>query len=221
MQQPMIKKKILIIEDNKADRLLINQSLEETLGDSIDKYWASSIHETRELLLSKKMDLIILDLTLEDSTGFSSVLNLHQFVNDTPVIIFTSSSDEKLRYRALSTGIRGYLKKDDPDSYVELAEMIITVMQQNMLNGCRLAGDCPQNINSIKISLTDLIGSVDELKNKLEKLNSKIMGNGKAGYETRLEKLENFKTSLVKYWWILFPIVASAFIGGIVTLILI
>jgi hypothetical protein len=41
------------------------------------------------------------------------------------------------------------------------------------------------------------------------------MGNGKAGIETRLEKLENFKSAIIKYWWVIFPIILSAIIGGL------
>jgi DNA-binding response OmpR family regulator len=209
----MIKKKILIIEDSKSDKFLIEKSLDTILGDIIVKFWAESITESRKILLEQEIDLIILDLYLTDSNGYDSINNLRQFSGETPIIVFTALGDEKLRYRALSTGIRGYLTKSDEDSYRELAELIIQTIQQNYNYKCYFH-DCPQYINSIRTTLLSLVENMEELKKATQSITIAVIGNGKPGYEVRIQKLEGFHKIITKYWWVMFPIIAAAIIGS-------
>lgn len=209
----MIKKKILIIEDSQTDKILIEKSLDKILGDIIIKFWTSTISESRKILLEQEIDLIILDLYLPDSNGYDSINNLKQYSGEIPIIVFTALSDEKLRYRALSTGIKGYLTKGDEDSYKELAELMIQTIQQNYSYKCYFH-DCPQHINTIRSTLSTLVENVEVLTKSTNEINKAIIGNGKPGYETRIQRLESFHKIITKYWWIMFPIVAAAVIGS-------
>lgn len=108
--------RILLIEDNPGDARLIREmligqgSLEfaltrvETLGDAIQQSQ------------QEPCDVILLDLSLPDSTGIDTLLKALNTIPDKAIIVLTGFDDQRLGVQAVQMGAQDYLVKDDIDS---------------------------------------------------------------------------------------------------------
>ena len=78
---------ILIIEDNPADFYLVENMLRSSTISIKDIYHATRISEVQSLLQTKAIGLVLLDLSLPDSFGIDSFLQIKSLVQHIPVII--------------------------------------------------------------------------------------------------------------------------------------
>jgi len=106
--------KILVIEDNAGDFLLISDYLEEFI-------LAPIIHHSRTFAEANKLiserdcpyDIVFLDLSLPDKKGESLIMDIIQFTLPCPVIVLSGYADIEFSVKSLSLGISDYLLKDD------------------------------------------------------------------------------------------------------------
>lgn len=104
--------KILAVEDNPGDLVLISDYLEEmVVAPEIDH--AKNFSEAIPFIEKNGYDAILLDLTLPDMSGQELVSKIIELVKGTPVIVLTGFSDQSFAARSLSMGISDYLLKDD------------------------------------------------------------------------------------------------------------
>jgi PAS domain S-box-containing protein len=106
--------KILVIEDNPGDFLLIRDYLEEQI-ESLDLAHTTRFSEARDLLNNKEhaFDVILLDLTLPDNFGEQLITDIMSMNNGVPVIVLTGFSDFDFGVKSLSLKASDYLVKDD------------------------------------------------------------------------------------------------------------
>jgi len=105
------RKRLLVVEDNPAEQL----SIQELLGhDDIDVTFAATGSETLTLVNTEPFDCMVLDLRLPDMTGFDVLdkLGSEPALAELPVVVFTGkelSSEEEAR---LHTVARSVVVKD-------------------------------------------------------------------------------------------------------------
>jgi DNA-binding NarL/FixJ family response regulator len=107
-----LKKKILVIEDHPIFRLglseLINQEPDlQVCGEAKD---AAAAWHTIERL---QPDLIIADITLENSDGIELTKEIHKRYRHIPVLILSMHDEFLYAERALHAGARGYIMKQE------------------------------------------------------------------------------------------------------------
>ena len=116
--------KILIVDDQEANVLLLEQMLRGAGYDTI----SSTLDSTQvcELHLINGYDLILLDLQMPGMDGFQVMENLKEIETGgyLPVLVITAQPDHKLR--ALKAGARDFVSKP-----FDLSEVLIRVF--NML----------------------------------------------------------------------------------------
>lgn len=92
----MNKKRILIIDDDPDQRLVVRLPLEAA---GYDVQEATNTQEGRKMVLETKPDLIVLDVMMDSTTaGFQLALELHnrddasefKDIRDTPIIMLTA-----------------------------------------------------------------------------------------------------------------------------------
>ncbi len=106
--------RILLIEDNPGDARLIREMLHATYQSNLTLEIVSSLEEaTEELCEGVGYDVILLDLSLPDSTGLETLLRTHALAPMTAVIVLTGLDDEKLGLQAVKNGAQDYMIKDD------------------------------------------------------------------------------------------------------------
>lgn len=107
------KLKILIVEDNPGDFLLIQDYLLDEMPNPVISNVKTFNDASEVLKSSSDFDAILLDLTLPDNAGKKLVNDMVQLVSDTPIIVLTGYLDKEFGIKTLSMGITDYLLKDD------------------------------------------------------------------------------------------------------------
>ncbi|HRJ16213.1 MAG TPA: response regulator, partial [Saprospiraceae bacterium] len=90
-----MQQRILVIEDNPADAAIIHIYFEETaFGHTI--FQADSLKRGFGIMREHSIDLVLLDLTLTDSIGFSTLEKFLTEFPNVPVIVMTGLNNEIL-----------------------------------------------------------------------------------------------------------------------------
>ncbi|WP_339861174.1 response regulator [Thalassospira alkalitolerans] len=110
--------RILLVEDNPGDAFLVKTLLEET-GEQFVIEHRSDLASAMKLLNSSasngQFDVVLLDLTLPDSSGVETISRVRSCLNSAPVVVLTGHKDEELAFEALQHGAEDYLTKEFPD----------------------------------------------------------------------------------------------------------
>jgi len=109
--------RLLVIEDNFADVMLIQRILEQYCRIPIEITSAIDCEEAFSALEDNKgFDLVVLDLNLPKISGHAF---LERHNTATPVVVFSSSLSEDDKERALALGAREFVRKPiQYDNYV-------------------------------------------------------------------------------------------------------
>ena len=106
--------RLLIIEDNFGDFVLITDYIEEQFANATVSH-ATRFEEAKSLLTDNTniYDVVLLDLTLPDKQGESLITEITQIRPAIPVIILTGYGDLAFSIRSLTLQVSDYLLKDD------------------------------------------------------------------------------------------------------------
>ncbi len=123
-----MKPKILIVEDDDDNRVLLAKLL-ETQG--YDVYEASDGGEAIELADSRLPDLILMDMGLPRVSGYEATRTIKKNIEHRhiPVIALTAFAMEQDKQKVLDAGCDGYITK--PYDIFDLLEQIKSYMNQD------------------------------------------------------------------------------------------
>ena len=102
---------ILLIEDDLAEARLIQEILQNFDLDRFVLTHVERLQTGLNRLKQKQFDLILLDLTLPDSRGLSSVEMLVNNFASLPIVVLTNTNDDRLAIEAVRQGAQDYLVK--------------------------------------------------------------------------------------------------------------
>jgi CheY-like chemotaxis protein len=102
--------RILVVEDNPLNRLLVHDIL-ELRGHAVVE--AATVDEARALLERERPDLLLLDVQIPGGGGEAVIREVRQRAHlaDMPIVAVTSLAMPGDRERLLSIGFQGYLSK--------------------------------------------------------------------------------------------------------------
>ncbi|MBI4781061.1 MAG: response regulator [Oscillatoriophycideae cyanobacterium NC_groundwater_1537_Pr4_S-0.65um_50_18] len=102
---------VLLVEDNLADVALLMELLQD--GDS--EHWqvthAKRLSLALEHLCKTKYDVVLLDLSLPDSQGLDTVIQVQATVPYLPIVVLTGLLDKTIARQAVAQGAQDYLVK--------------------------------------------------------------------------------------------------------------
>ena len=105
---------ILLIEDNPGDARLIREMLHSGQGTtSFRLETCKSLQQGLEMAEQIQFHLVLLDLTLPDSSGIETLLRLREAIPDLAIVVLTGFEDAELGVVAVQKGAQDYLTKDD------------------------------------------------------------------------------------------------------------
>ncbi|MGF1613294.1 MAG: response regulator [Gammaproteobacteria bacterium] len=126
--------RILLIDDHTLFRMGLEELLERR-GIEV----AASVGDGREgcrLAAELNPDVILLDLRMPDMNGVAVLNRLRTMGLDIPVVMLTTSSEERDLVQSLRSGAKGYLLKDmEPDALLDSLREIVagkTVVASDM-----------------------------------------------------------------------------------------
>jgi len=111
----MKKVKLLLIEDNEADQILIERLLKKSKSFDYAVAWANSLSHGLSKISSNMYDVIILDLALPDSSGLNTFMRMYTATPQIPIVILTGIDDLHLAVQATQEGAQNYLLKNKID----------------------------------------------------------------------------------------------------------
>ena len=119
--------RVLVIEDNIADVLLMREALKEFLEMPVEITNVVDGAEALAVLGSgHKFDVVILDLNLPGMDGHSF---LERYKNSyPPIAVFTSSWNPRDEKRALALGAREFVRK--PMTYEEYIQAVCHIVER-------------------------------------------------------------------------------------------
>lgn len=108
------KYRILVIEDNPGDYILVEDFLYEQIEAPAIVH-AESFEKASDILTSggHQFDVVLLDLSLSDRTGESLIHDIVRLCPGIPVIVLTGYADFAFGVRSLSMGIADYILKEE------------------------------------------------------------------------------------------------------------
>lgn len=104
--------KILLIEDNIGDFILVSEYLKMVLPTS-KMVHTKTLMAALTAMGKNNFDIILLDLTLPDSNGVDSITEIVSLAQGRPVIVLTGFSDKQFGIDSLKLGVQDYLIKDE------------------------------------------------------------------------------------------------------------
>lgn len=108
----MKKKTILLIEDNPGDARLIRELLKEFCLEC-DVTHAKTLSAGLHALAESAFDIILLDLTLPDSTGEQTFLDVNAACGNTPIVLITGLADDELALKLVKEGAQDFINKSN------------------------------------------------------------------------------------------------------------
>lgn len=126
--------RVLLVDDDPGDAHLVRQMLRSAPGGNFEVSWASSLGEARQHLQKDLPEILLLDLSLPDSTGLATVHASRQAVGTLPLIVLTGHDDNALALQTLEAGAQDYLVKGSFDAEM-LTRAIRYAISRSRLEG--------------------------------------------------------------------------------------
>jgi two-component system, cell cycle sensor histidine kinase and response regulator CckA len=115
--------RILLIEDNPGDAQLLEEYLPRNLPFDLDITHCDRLAKALSALRRSRFDLILSDLFLPDSMGFSTFTQVHELAGDAPIVVLTAWEDQEQVTKALENGARDFINKSNLDG-VQLVRIL-------------------------------------------------------------------------------------------------
>ncbi len=103
--------RILLVEDDASDAHLLRQLLKQVADSTFDVIWVKSLAEALDHLKTDGPDIVLLDLTLPDSSGLKTVQAGRAAAGMLPLIVLTGHDDADFALQTLEAGAQDYLIK--------------------------------------------------------------------------------------------------------------
>ncbi len=121
----MRKIRLLVVEDDEAIQEMLSYSLQDKGYDFISAY---TVKQAWEYLKKEKIDMVLLDWMLPDSSGIDLLRRIRKYYASLPVIMITAKTGEADRVFGLDIGADDYVTK--PFSVKELNSRIQAVLRR-------------------------------------------------------------------------------------------
>src|SRR5580704_12516822 len=99
--------KILIVEDNRNDLVLLKAYLKISGLENTEVLSAETIDRAKDFILQQP-DVIFLDLYLTDSQGLDTFNSINDLFPTTPILILTGLKDAEIALKAIQKGAQDY-----------------------------------------------------------------------------------------------------------------
>jgi phosphoserine phosphatase RsbU/P len=124
----------LLIEDNPGDARLVRELLRDagTRLATVDLIRADRLAHGLERLQQGSIDVVLLDLSLPDSSGLQTFESVHSVAPGVPVVVISGLDDEAVAVRAVHQGAQDYLVKGQLDGGTILRSMRYAIERQRL-----------------------------------------------------------------------------------------
>src|SRR5665213_4081009 len=119
--------KILLVEDNPDDVFYLRMVLHKVTGTHFELESTNDLASSAQRLAAGDIDVVLLDLTLPDSSGLETFTAIKNGAPEIPIIILSGMDDETLAVNAVHAGAEDYLVKGRVDSQLITRAIIYAI----------------------------------------------------------------------------------------------
>jgi CheY-like chemotaxis protein len=103
---------LLLVEDNPADADLLKEYLTENIWHEYHILLTDTLGAAIKTLEREKVDIVLLDLSLPDSSGIDTVRTLIVEYPELAIVVLTGLKDQQVALQAVHFGAQDYIEKD-------------------------------------------------------------------------------------------------------------
>jgi serine/threonine protein kinase len=103
---------VLVVEDSKADMILTLNLVRRT-NASLKVHQASSLSAAFAVCEEETIDMVLLDLSLPDSTGIETILKFRERCQAVPLAVLTGLTEEQAESASLQAGADTFVSKEE------------------------------------------------------------------------------------------------------------
>jgi sigma-B regulation protein RsbU (phosphoserine phosphatase) len=122
----------LLIEDNPGDARLIEVMLMEADGESFEVRRVERLEDGLRELGNGGVDVVLSDLSVPDSNGLDTFLQLHARAPHVPIIVLSGLNDTTVALNAVHQGAQDYLIKGEVDGQLLARAMRYAIERKRM-----------------------------------------------------------------------------------------
>ncbi|HYH19539.1 MAG TPA: diguanylate cyclase [Azospirillum sp.] len=148
---------VLLVEDDPADAGLVRHAL-RSLGSRFALTHRASLAEALAWLEGNRCAVVLLDLSLPDSSGFDTIRRMREAFPAMPLVVLTGHDDEDFAIEAMAAGTQDYLFKGATDGPVLQRAIRYAIARKQLEEKLRHS---EQRLQSIITLAQDAVLSVD------------------------------------------------------------
>ena len=133
--------RILIVEDNPGDLHLITELLNASVIKIQSLCSSTSIAEAVSFLHKNEFDIILLDLSVTDSSGIETFKSIKKSADKIPVIILSGLVDMSIAVEAISLGAQDYHLKEDLNQWMLTKTILNSIDRKRNLEELRQSNE--------------------------------------------------------------------------------
>jgi diguanylate cyclase (GGDEF)-like protein len=105
-------RQILLIEGDLATQQVTNLHLKKQYGSELKLFYAYSLSEALQVLTNNRIEAILLDLNLPDSSGLKTLERIISVARGIAIVVLTGSKSEHIGLEAVRMGAQDFLNKE-------------------------------------------------------------------------------------------------------------
>lgn len=105
--------RVLVVDDDEDDFLIVNDLLEDFRADKFDVEWCSNYEEAFNLTRRCEHDVYLIDFRLGPRSGLDLIEQLRSKGFRLPIILLTGQTEDEIDIEALKAGASDYLSKSN------------------------------------------------------------------------------------------------------------
>jgi len=147
--------RILVVEDNDINRLVINKIMKDW-GVKPDN--AVNGVDAIEKIKANTYDVILLDIEMPEMNGYQCIREIRSSLpapkNGVPVMAMTAHANKKERDKCIGLGMDDYISK--PFDPFDLKQKIVALSKKSLGGTCEVQLSEPETVNASATKLTNL-----------------------------------------------------------------
>ena len=110
--------RILLVEDDAGDALLVQEMLSEIKAPRFVVTHVDRVAKAMDKLREEQFEVVLLDLSLPDGQGMELVKVVRQAAPETPIVVMSGQRDDAFALKIVQEGVQDYCVKGHVDSFL-------------------------------------------------------------------------------------------------------
>jgi DNA-binding response OmpR family regulator len=160
--------RLLLVEDDCGDARAVEICLRDAASERYELVLATTLEQAVAILGRGETDIVLLDLTLPDSSGLDTLIRFHAVAMGVPIVVLTGLDDDGLALRCIEAGAQDYLCKSNitPNNLRRALGYALSRVREGRLQALRIMLQSWQALSSEQMStqVTRAIAGIGPIK---------------------------------------------------------